>query len=58
MYPDLTVCISSGLFAPNKFWNGRWTSVWKYAGGKLNGSVTVQVHYYEKVNTGTCATLP
>jgi len=50
VYPDLTVCISSGLFAPNKFWNGRWTSTWKYAGGKLSGSVKVAVHYYEKGN--------
>ena len=41
VYPDLTVCISSGLFAPAKFWNGRWCSVWKYAGGKLNGTVKV-----------------
>jgi len=50
VYPNLVICISSGLFAPAKFWNGRWTSVWKYQGGKLNGEIKVNVHYYEKGN--------
>jgi capping protein alpha len=50
VYPDLSLCISSGLFAPAKFWNGRWTSVWKYGAGKLTGAVNVNVHYFEKGN--------
>jgi len=50
VYPSLHICISSGLFAPAKFWNGRWTSIWHYAGGKLSGSVKVHVHYFEKGN--------
>jgi len=50
VYPDLTICISSGLFAPNKYWNGRWTSTWRYSDGTLSGEVKVHVHYYEKGN--------
>lgn len=50
VYPSMHICISSGLFAPAKFWNGRWTSVWQYQGGKLSGTVKVRVHYYEKGN--------
>jgi len=50
VYPSLTMCVSSGLFAPAKFWNGRWTSVWQYNGGKLTGAVKVHVHYFEKGN--------
>jgi len=50
VYPNLAICISSGLFAPTKFWNGRWMSNWQYADGKLNGSVKVHVHYFEKGN--------
>jgi len=50
VYPSLHICISSGLFSPGKFWNGRWTSVWQYSGGKLSGTVKARVHYYEKGN--------
>jgi len=50
VYPSLCICISSGLFSPGKFWNGRWTSVWRYDSGKLSGAVKVAVHYFEHGN--------
>jgi capping protein alpha len=51
----ITICISSSKFSPTNFWGGRWRSTWiaKFkAGGelKLEGTVAVQVHYYEDGN--------
>jgi capping protein alpha len=51
---SLQVCISSALFNPNNFYNGRWRSSYaiKIAGGKatLEGTVKVHVHFYEGGN--------
>jgi len=51
----VTICISSSKFSPNNFWGGRWRSTWvaKFKSGgdlKLEGTVQVQVHYYEDGN--------
>jgi len=50
----LQVCISSAIYNPNNYYNGRWRSSYaiKIAGGKasLEGSVRVQVHFYEGGN--------
>eukprot|EP00658_Telonema_sp_P-2_P001836 TRINITY_DN10685_c0_g2_i4.p1 TRINITY_DN10685_c0_g2~~TRINITY_DN10685_c0_g2_i4.p1 ORF type:complete len:251 (+),score=75.09 TRINITY_DN10685_c0_g2_i4:158-910(+) len=51
VYPDLTVCISSSIYAPNKAWSGRWQSVYKFENGHLSGTVDVSIHYYEFGNT-------
>lgn len=51
---SLQVCISSALFNPNNFYNGRWRSTYaiKVAGGKatLEGNIKVHVHFYENGN--------
>jgi capping protein alpha len=49
------ICISSSKFNPNNYWNGRWRTVWTVQfkpGGqaKLDGSIKIQVHYYEDGN--------
>jgi len=51
----VTICISSSKFSPTNFWGGRWRSTWIArfkAGGelKLEGSIAVQIHYYEDGN--------
>lgn len=51
----VTVCISSSKFSPTNFWGGRWRSVWvaRFKAGsemKLEGNISVQVHYYEDGN--------
>jgi len=51
---SLQVCITSALFNPNNFYNGRWRSTFaiKIAGGKatLEGTIRVHVHFYEGGN--------
>jgi capping protein alpha len=49
------ICISSSKFNSNNYWNGRWRTVWTVQfkpGGqaKLDGSIKIQVHYYEDGN--------
>jgi len=50
----VTICISSALFSGANYYNGRWRSVWtvQIAGGKANleGTIRLQVHYYEDGN--------
>jgi len=50
----VTVCISSAIFRGANFYNGRWRSVWtvQISGGKANveGTIRLQVHYYEDGN--------
>jgi len=51
VYPDLTLVVSSRIYAPQKAWGGCWHSVYKYADGTLTGSADVNIHYYEFGNT-------
>lgn len=51
----LTVCIEDHKYSPQNYWNGRWRSEWNVTftpGGsaELEGSMKVQVHYYEDGN--------
>jgi len=50
----LTVVISSSLFNPDNFYNGRWRSTYTVtiSGGQatIRGNIRVNVHYYEEGN--------
>ncbi|KAF4595625.1 F-actin-capping protein subunit alpha [Ophiocordyceps camponoti-floridani] len=48
----LAVVIVASKYSPNNFWNGRWRSVYTFdpASGSLEGSIKVDVHYYEDGN--------
>jgi len=50
----LTFLISSGLFNPNNFYNGRWRSTYTItiSGGQatIKGNIRVNVHFYEEGN--------
>eukprot|EP01121_Diplochlamys_sp_Union-15-3_P000572 TRINITY_DN1049_c0_g1_i1.p1 TRINITY_DN1049_c0_g1~~TRINITY_DN1049_c0_g1_i1.p1 ORF type:complete len:284 (+),score=62.60 TRINITY_DN1049_c0_g1_i1:59-910(+) len=51
----ITTCISSSLFNPSSFWNGRWRSVWiatfsPNGEADLSGNIRINVHYYEDGN--------
>jgi len=52
--PTLTFLISSGLFNPNNFYNGRWRSTYviTISGGQatIRGNIRVNVHFYEEGN--------
>jgi capping protein alpha len=48
----LAVIIVANKYSPNNFWNGRWRSLYIFdpSAGSLEGSVKVDVHYYEDGN--------
>jgi len=51
----VTTCISSSIFNPQNYWNGRWRGVWTAtfsSGGEcdLNCNIRINVHYYEEGN--------
>ncbi|RDA93889.1 hypothetical protein CP533_4504 [Ophiocordyceps camponoti-saundersi (nom. inval.)] len=48
----LAVVIVASKYSPNNFWNGRWRSVYTFdpASGSIEGSIKVDVHYYEDGN--------
>jgi len=52
--PTLTFLISSSLFNPNNFYNGRWRSTYTItiSGGQatIRGNIRVNVHFYEEGN--------
>jgi len=52
--PTLTFLISSALFNPNNFYNGRWRSTYTItiSGGQatIRGNIRVNVHFYEEGN--------
>lgn len=52
---QVTICISSSIFNPNNFWNGRWRSSWAVnfkPGGqaKLEANIHIVVHFFEDGN--------
>ncbi|KAL7622089.1 F-actin-capping protein subunit alpha [Parahypoxylon ruwenzoriense] len=48
----LAVIIVANKYSPNNFWNGRWRSLYTInpSSGALEGSIKVDVHYYEDGN--------
>ncbi|KAI0189646.1 2-oxoisovalerate dehydrogenase beta subunit [Astrocystis sublimbata] len=48
----VAVIVVANKYSPNNFWNGRWRSLYIYdpASGNLDGSIKVDVHYYEDGN--------
>jgi len=51
----VTFIVTSALFNPDNFWNGRWRSHWTITftpGGQaqLSGNFKISVHYYEEGN--------
>lgn len=48
----IAIAIVANKYSPNNFWNGRWRSLYVFdpASGNLEGSIKVDVHYYEDGN--------
>ncbi|EFZ02616.2 2-oxoisovalerate dehydrogenase beta subunit [Metarhizium robertsii ARSEF 23] len=48
----VAIIIVANKYSPNNFWNGRWRSQYVFdpASGSLEGSIKVDVHYYEDGN--------
>ncbi|KAG6023192.1 F-actin-capping protein subunit alpha [Claviceps citrina] len=48
----VAIAIVANKYSPNNFWNGRWRSLYVFdpASGSLEGSIKVDVHYYEDGN--------
>ncbi|KAI1741730.1 2-oxoisovalerate dehydrogenase beta subunit [Xylaria scruposa] len=48
----VAIIIVANKYSPNNFWNGRWRSLYIYdpSSGSLEGSIKVDVHYYEDGN--------
>ncbi|KAI1148449.1 2-oxoisovalerate dehydrogenase beta subunit [Nemania diffusa] len=48
----VAIIIVANKYSPNNFWNGRWRSLYIFdpSSGNLEGSVKVDVHYYEDGN--------
>ncbi|KAM0439858.1 hypothetical protein ACHAPT_000955 [Fusarium lateritium] len=49
---QIAVIIVGNKYSPNNFWNGRWRSLYIFdpSSGTLEGSIKVDVHYYEDGN--------
>ncbi|KAL2017173.1 hypothetical protein VTK56DRAFT_2542 [Thermocarpiscus australiensis] len=48
----IAIIIVANKYSPNNFWNGRWRSLYIFdpASASLEGSIKVDVHYYEDGN--------
>lgn len=48
----IAIVIVANKYSPNNFWNGRWRSAYTFdpSSGTLEGSIKVDVHYYEDGN--------
>ncbi|UPK91824.1 hypothetical protein LCI18_002759 [Fusarium solani-melongenae] len=49
---QIAAIIVGNKYSPNNFWNGRWRSLYIFdpSSGTLEGSIKVDVHYYEDGN--------
>ncbi|SPO04913.1 probable F-actin-capping protein subunit alpha [Cephalotrichum gorgonifer] len=48
----VAIVIVANKYSPNNFWNGRWRSLYIFdpSSGSLEGSIKIDVHYYEDGN--------
>ncbi len=48
----IAIVLVANKYSPNNFWNGRWRSLYILdpASSSLNGTINVDVHYYEDGN--------
>ncbi|KAI1173544.1 2-oxoisovalerate dehydrogenase beta subunit [Nemania sp. FL0916] len=48
----ITIIIVANKYSPHNYWNGRWRSLYTFdpSSGSLEGSIRVDVHYYEDGN--------
>ncbi|KAL6897047.1 F-actin-capping protein subunit alpha [Trichoderma evansii] len=48
----IAIIVVANKYSPNNFWNGRWRSLYIFdpSSGSLEGSIKVDVHYYEDGN--------
>ncbi|KAI2636652.1 2-oxoisovalerate dehydrogenase beta subunit [Xylaria nigripes] len=56
----IAIIIVANKYSPNNFWNGRWRSFYIFdpSSGDLEGSIKVDVHYYEDGNVRLLTTKP
>ncbi|KAI1436239.1 2-oxoisovalerate dehydrogenase beta subunit [Xylaria sp. CBS 124048] len=56
----VAVVIVANKYSPHNFWNGRWRSLYIFnpSTGSLEGSIKVDVHYYEDGNVRLLTTKP
>ncbi|KAK3384466.1 F-actin-capping protein subunit alpha [Lasiosphaeria ovina] len=56
----IAIIIVANKYSPNNFWNGRWRSLYIFnpTSGALEGSIKVDVHYYEDGNVRLLTTKP
>jgi len=52
---QVTIAISSSIFNPNNFWNGRWRATWTVnfkpgSQAKIEGNINIIVHFFEDGN--------
>ncbi|KAK6851266.1 F-actin-capping protein subunit alpha [Apiospora arundinis] len=56
----VAIIIVANKYSPNNFWNGRWRSLYIFdpSSGALEGSLKVDVHYYEDGNVRLLTSKP
>ncbi|EPE25590.1 Subunits of heterodimeric actin filament capping protein Capz [Glarea lozoyensis ATCC 20868] len=56
----IAILVVANKYSPNNFWNGRWRSLYIYSpsSSQLEGSLKVDVHYYEDGNVRLLTTKP
>ncbi|PSS22253.1 hypothetical protein M430DRAFT_137310 [Amorphotheca resinae ATCC 22711] len=56
----LAILVAANKYSPNNFWNGRWRSLYIYSpsSSSLEGSIKVDVHYYEDGNVRLLTSKP
>lgn len=57
---QVAILLVANKYSPNNFWNGRWRSQYLYnpASSSLEGTLKVDVHYYEDGNVRLLASKP